>query len=524
MTKMIRKGKTAPGRKITVKQMAKKKVEHYHIYAYLCALVLVGILLTGVTLARYSGSTSGGGEVTLPRFYCSYEIDDMSSLTFANSDYWFTSDEGEDRPIKTARTVRYTVRNYTTDGSGKADRVSDLDLEPTLRFYAPAEFAGTLAFQVVETHGTDGEKVVTPQYVVSDIAKALYGTNGSDGASTYHTEKSKGYEDRTDGLEGGKPLEEVLTLSGSFTGSGAEHFTGSMRAVGTKTGAVLSVTADERTAEYSVGFMRTTTESSASVGGGTSVSRVAPLFYLDCEKKVPYMTVDITLPASHVLEGGIATQRSYVLYVTSTVRLSDNEDMNSVWHTADSEEGSQQGGTLSTSQDGDSIVENWNEIFTNDTQNEYYFNGAKVTGYHFERDLPVCDDSGAETGKKTTVRINKYFNDGSVTFDHIAPLSEGAASVVHAINDFYTFTGGAYTDPLTIDAVQSLYGVCAGGSSGYIKFEGVTDDPLESAHDEADGYYVIGEAMSKGYSTSLNVIFAQASETPTETTEEGGGA
>lgn len=523
---MIRKGKTAPGRKITVKQMAKKKVEHYHIYAYLCALVLVGILLTGVTLARYSGSTSGGGEVTLPRFYCSYEIDDMSSLTFANSDYWFTSDEGEDRPIKTARTVRYTVRNYTTDGSGKADRVSDLDLEPTLRFYAPAEFAGTLAFQVVETHGTDGEKVVTPQYVVSDIAKALYGTNGSDGASTYHTGKSKGYEDRTDGLEGGMPLEEELSLSGSFTGSGAEHFTGSMRAVGKRTGAVLSVTADERTAEYSVGFMRTTTESSASVGGGTSVSRVAPLFYLDCEKEVPYMTVDITLPDSHVLKGGHPTQRSYVLYVTSTVRLSENEDMNSVWHTAGSEEG-EQGGTLSTSQDGSNIVEDWNEIFTSDTQNEYYFNGAKVTGYHFERDLPVCDDSGAETGKKTTVRINKYFDDGSVTFDHIAPLSEGAASVVHAINDFYTFTGGVcteYTDPLTIDAVQSLYGVCAGGSSGYIKFEGVTDDPLESAHDEADGYYVIGEAMSKGYSTSLNVIFAQASETPTETTEEGGGA
>lgn len=62
MTKMIRKGKTAPGRKITVKQMAKKKVEHYHIYAYLCALVLVGILLTGVTLARYSGSTSGAAK------------------------------------------------------------------------------------------------------------------------------------------------------------------------------------------------------------------------------------------------------------------------------------------------------------------------------------------------------------------------------------------------------------------------------------------------------------------------------
>lgn len=523
---MIRKGKTAPGRKITVKQMAKKKVEHYHIYAYLCALVLVGILLTGVTLARYSGSTSGGGEVTLPRFYCSYEIDDMSSLTFANSDYWFTSDEGEDRPIKTARTVRYTVRNYTTDGSGKADRVSDLDLEPTLRFYAPAEFAGTLAFQVVETHGTDGEKVVTPQYVVSDIAKALYGTNGSDGASTYHTGKSKGYEDRTDGLEGGMPLEEELSLSGSFTGSGAEHFTGSMRAVGKRTGAVLSVTADERTAEYSVGFMRTTTESSASVGGGTSVSRVAPLFYLDCEKEVPYMTVDITLPDSHVLKGGHPTQRSYVLYVTSTVRLSENEDMNSVWHTAGSEEGSQQGGTLSMSQDGSNIVEDWNEIFTSDTQNEYYFNGAKVTGYHFERDLPVCDDSGAETGKKTTVRINKYFNDGSVTFDHIAPLSEGAASVVHAINDFYTAPDTEYTgDSVTIENVQSLYGKCSnGGSSGYIKFEGVTDDPLESAHGKDDGYYVIGEAMSKGYSTSLNVIFAQASETPTETTEEGGGA
>ena len=59
------------------------KIKKYPILRYLSYLVIVSILLTGVSLARYTGASSGNVGATLSNFVCSYEISDASSLIFS---------------------------------------------------------------------------------------------------------------------------------------------------------------------------------------------------------------------------------------------------------------------------------------------------------------------------------------------------------------------------------------------------------------------------------------------------------
>lgn len=147
-----------------------------------------------------------------------------------------------------------------------------------------------------------------------------------------------------------------------------------------------------------------------------------------------------------------------------------------------------------------------------------------MVGYHFDRELPVCGADGAVTGD-TDVRVSKtydYESGGSVAF--LRPYrsaGRGRGVRSHAINDFFTFSGNDYVPVGSVDfssvvGVQELYGTCSnGGTSGYIDFSGLSDDPYYDTYAEqtarASGY-TISEAISKGYSTLLNVLFVQASE------------
>lgn len=510
--------------------MAKRKTEKYHIYAYLCSLILVGILLTGVTLARYSGSSSGGGTTDISGFFCSYDIDDASSLTFSNADYWLTMDDVK-TPINTARSVRYTVRNYTTSDDGSADRISAVPVAASIRFYAPAEFAGNLALQVVQVRpqGEGGDLVISPQYVLKDIVEKRY-----EGADTFSTSSSENYEDRTDGSS--NTLEETLTLSGNFTvtggeGNTAEH-TGTITAMHDD-GGTLTINSAIETATYSVGFMRgLDTSGSTSVGGGTSSSTMAPLLYVDCEKDTSFWTIDISLPEMR-FDAGVKEEKTFVLYVTSVAQFSNNEDMNSVWN------GGENGSY------GEVLVNgvkrsDWDCLLSVPTNGSTMtLNGAKVTGYHFNCELPICDVSG-DTGTTTTVRINKTYGiaddgkyDGTamLSYEHIAPLSEDpdAATVAHPIEEFYALADG--TDPVEVDSsdissVRDKYGLCSnGGKSGYIYFDDVTDDPYydtftreNNDQDGTDRVYMFSDAISKGFMTKLNMLFVQ-----TDATTDGGG-
>lgn len=504
--------------------MAKRKTEKYHIYAYLCSLILVGILLTGVTLARYSGSSSGGGTTDISGFFCSYDIDDASSLTFSNADYWLTVDN-VNTPINTARSVRYTVRNYTTSDDGSADRISAVPVAASIRFYAPAEFAGNLALQVVQVRpqSEGGDLVISPQYVLKDIVAARY-----NNAETFDTRTSTAYEDRTDGRS--DTLEETLTLSGNFTAieNTTEH-TGTITATHDD-GGTLTINSAIETATYSVGFMRgLDTSGSTIVGGGSSSSTMAPLVYIDCEKDVSFWTIDISLPEMR-FDAGAKEEKTFVLYVTSVKQFRENEDMNSVWD----------GGEDGTH--GDVFLNNveqanWDCLLSVPANGSTMtFNGAKVTGYHFNCELPIYGVSG-DTGTTTTVRINKQYGmnsdgtyDGTATlsYDHIAPLSEDpdAATVAHPIEEFYTFADG--TDPVEVDSsdissVRDKYGLCSNGrKSGYIYFNDVTDDPYydtftQENNDQGDRIYMFSDAISKGFMTKLNMLFVQTAASGDDT-------
>lgn len=509
--------------------MAKRKTEKYHIYAYLCSLILVGILLTGVTLARYSGSSSGGGTTDISGFFCSYDIDDASSLTFSNADYWLTMDDVK-TPINTARSVRYTVRNYTTSDDGSADRISAVPVAASIRFYAPAEFAGNLALQVVQVRpqGEGGDLVISPQYVLKDIVSASY-----KGSATFDTSTSIAYEDRTDGLASAP--EEELALSGGFTVTGGEGNTAEHTGTITAThddGGTLTINSAIETATYSVGFMRgLDTSGSTSVGGGTSSSTMAPLLYIDCEKDTSFWTIDISLPEMR-FDAGVKEEKTFVLYVTSVEQFSNNEDMNSVWD--DGENGSYGDVILDGAEQSD-----WDRLLSVPTNGSTMtLNGAKVTGYHFNCELPIYGVSG-DTGTTTTVRINKQYGmnsdgtyDGTATlsYDHIAPLSEDpdAATVAHPIEEFYTFADGTYTRDESvgfsdISSVRNKYGLCSnGGKSGYIYFNDVTDDPYydtftQENNDQDDRIYMFSDAISKGFMTKLNMLFVQTAASGDDT-------
>ncbi len=473
----------------------KRKAEKYHIFAYLCALVLVGILVTGVSLARYAASTTGEIGAGISSFACSYSISDASSLTFSDSDYWLKTDDGKFSAMNTARSVRFDIRNYTQSG-GEVDRISAVDVAASVRFYAPSEFVRSLAVQVVMADSSASgytNTAVTPQYVLADLIAAA---PGNGGAAEFDTSTSVDYDDRSDGLT--EAPEETLSVSGGMTGTGDSE-TGRIVAT-SAAGDVISISAETSTASYSVGFMRTNADDSAVIGDG-SLMKIAPAIYIDCEKYTSFMTVDISLPEMR-FEHGKAETKTFVLYITS-VTESSSSDLDLAWDASTDD-------LLVAPKAGDAYKT---------------LGGARVVGYHFDRELPVCGADGAVTGD-TDVRVSKTYDyesgGASLSYDHIAPPGEGAASVAHAINDFFTFSGSDYAPVGSVDfssvvGVQELYGTCSnGGTSGYIDFSGLSDDPYYDTYAEqtaaGERVYEFSEAISKGYSTLLNVLFIQASE------------
>ncbi len=487
--------------------MEKKELKKIPIVTYLLYLLVVSALLAGVTFARYSTFTSGDVSTDIAGFRCSYSINDMSSNTFSNADYWLRPDDGsEPTPLNTARTVRYTLSN------SREGIVSEVDLQAAIRLYAPAEFVDSLAVQLAYLDGTTPVPV-TPQYVLGDLiydgtAYRAWGTSGS-----FDTGKSEPYEDLDYG-------ERTLTMSGGITDTDGK-LSGSVSGVYTdkvnhaNDGVVndknttITISASTTTARYSVGFQRNERMASQVEEVGYIMGENAPMLYLDLQKDVPYYTVDISTPEMF-FDAGNDTSRVFVLYVT-VVKQIKSEDLSLYW--GDVEKYS---------------ADYWSSLLqapASSTDNKYY-NGALVTGYHFEREADVYDESGSVV-EHTTVRINKiydYVNGGyTLEFEHVAPLSEGSdsATIVHPINEFYA---GTKDDPennppvsialiKTMETVQDLYGKCSnGGKSGYMSLNGFTDDPFVENYGETAAFYMLSQSLSKGYSTKLNALFVQASE------------
>ena len=474
--------------------MSEKKTKKFPIVTYLCCLLAVSILFTGVTFSRYAGFTSGTTDVSLGRFACSYEIGDMSASTFSNAEYWLQLN-GVATSMNTARSVRFSIRNYTLQENGRPDRISDVDLQSTLRLYAPAEFLGNLAVQIEEVDNEGNYITKTPQYVLEDF---IYDGAGNfvvwkDGSGILDTSKSKDYEARPDIY--GNQVDEKLSMSGGFTGREENH-TGTISAYCAETGTSVSITSVMAEAQYSVGFYR---------GWVGDENKSAPQFYLDCRKEVPFYTLDISLPEMLLKANGTAQSRTFVLFL-SVLNLTENQDFKSNWTAS-------------------GMAENLERLEKG--ERDVYFNGATVTGYHFDTkanlyDYDLTDGILVANGSQTTIRIQKTFEEQGkrLSYHHVAPLSEGATSIVHPIEDFYNSQGVSVNladiDFSSVTEVHSLFGKCSnGGRSGYISFENITDSPYYatySAPSQTVQDYIIRESLSKGYSTLLNVLFVQSSQ------------
>lgn len=502
--------------------MEKKELKKIPIVTYLLYLLVVSALLAGVTFARYSTFTSGDVSTDIAGFRCSYSINDMSSNTFSNADYWLRPDDGSaPTPLNTARTVRYTLSN------SREGIVSEVDLQAAIRLYAPAEFVDSLAVQLAYLDGTTPVPV-TPQYVLGDLIYDGTAYRDWDTSGSFDTGNSEPYEDldygeRTLTMSGGI-TDTDGKLSGSVSGVYTDNVNHANDGVVNDKNTTITISASTTTARYSVGFQRNERMPSQVSEGEYVMGENAPMLYLDLQKDVPYYTVDISTPEMF-FEAGNDTSRVFVLYLTVVKRIA-SEDLSLEWgdvkkYSADYWRSLLQAPAASTDNDTGNNTEN---------NNEKKFNGALVTGYHFEREADVYDENGSVVGH-TTVRINKIYDyaKGGYTleFEHVAPLSEGSdsATIAHPINEFYM---GTKDDPennppvsiapiKTMETVQNLCGKCSnGGKSGYMSFSGFTDDPFvenyTASETESEPFYMLSQSLSKGYSTKLNALFVQAGE------------
>ena len=325
--------------------MKKKRTKKYPIFTYLCYLLAVAALVTSVTFARYSVATSGSVSTQVALYNCSYEIDGFSSFAFNNTDFYIMNGNNLIGNT-TARTVRFTMRNYKVNEEGKPieGTATDVNVQGSIRLRVPAELGDKLAIQLTEaTVAGASSTVVTPQIVLGELLYAQVDENNQivthreevgtdsngnkiyqdvitttvDGAyanfsnpTTLETENFSNYEERTNN---DKALDQSWTVSGTLEGDGTVYInqnddpnTSVNESVN---GLRMTITAetDDAASTYSVGFRRSS---------GTSL-------FLDLSKKMTYYTIEISLP-SMLLERKEQSSCTHVAYLSLVNRLANS--------------------------------------------------------------------------------------------------------------------------------------------------------------------------------------------------------
>ena len=453
------------------RKIKKKKIP---ILSYLCYLLVVSVLFTGVTFSRYSTATSGDLGANVSPFIASYRIDNLSSNTYTNANFWLENNTQQG----VSRYVRFTVANHrpASEAEGAAELISDVDLSSKIRFYLPAEFADNLAIQLL---GEDGNAVM-PQIVLGNLIynveyKEHFNSEGNSLGSYYgYTNDTKTYASHGENatLETGKfrdyaaaaCTDATLTMSGGLSESDGT-VTGTVTAKwggADSTTNTLTITASMAKQTYSVGFRRV-----EGAGDDKNENAIMPQLFLDLEKEMTFYTVELDIPTVMQLTGGTQQEHTFDLYLALTDHIQSG-DLNFNWTTAH-----------------DSLLTNGGS-----------FNDATVTGYHFDYDAAIykkVDGKWKESGT-TQIRVQKTFATKSepekLTFHHVAPISETTVSYVHPISDFYTLENNTFTEataPADIDGAQTLFGLCSQFQATrdqnevpeyYISFANVPDDPF----------------------------------------------
>lgn len=533
--------------------MKETKTKKIPIVSYLCYLLVVSVLFTGVTFSRYSAVTTGNTGAALSPFIATYEINDLSSSTFPNGDYFLATGEA----LGTARTLRFTIGN--TDGG----RVSDVDLQATVRLYVPEELASTLVLQVA-SYEDNTPVAVTPQYLVGNLVYNVEQvtvtdeTTGeehteyayTDGDSSAGTQKT--YADYTSGgtldtalfkdYESRGGTDEMLAMSGGLTENG-----GTVTATAENSGNRITISSNKVTARYSVGFSRGRYVSGTDANGEPTAEIASPVeepLYIDVEEEISLYTIDIDLGALLFFQGAASAaaegktdyrgkEVSYVLFISFAERI-ESEDYGVIW------------------------TEEFEKFLTVPKREDplMKFNGATVIGYHFDVDAPTATLSGgifADRGETTTLRIQKrygvdsgaYTGDFETRYYHVtAASSEAGADFidVHEIENFYGADGApAETRPSHEQLAGGMYGLCSNFAEDpfasdlyYIGFKDIADHPFyrtytdqTNAADKAEDGVVIGSddwvslngrqfgldrSLSKSYPSRVTVLFVQISE------------
>lgn len=539
--------------------MKKKRTKKYPIFTYLCYLLAVAALVTSVTFSRYSVATSGSVSTQVALYNCSYEIDGFSSFAFNNSSFYIRDDGKNLIGNTTARTVRFTMRNYTPmdDPTQQKATETDVNVQGSIRLRVPAELGDKLAIQLTEaTAAGASSTVVTPQIVLGEL---LYYNSVDDGkiitggdyhnfgnGTTLYTKNFSNYEERTNNDEA---LDQEWTVSGGLSTDNGETkgAINIVQNVDEGTGLNMTITAetDEEPETYSVGFRRS---------AGTSLS-------LDLSKKMTYYTIEISLP-SMLLEGKKQSSCTHVAYLSLVNRLAnsvywynlalkDGQDKETCtieelipvydgnellgYEVTDKNGSVYESGDNNTTYyitadnlvyfdngedddlSNDPIVTNMDQLITNPPESgeRYYIergeNDIEIIGYHFEQNTTMREtDNNSETSTTTIVRVNcMYDNNGkyTVTLDHVAPIEEGAANYIHEItwsnDDISQTTAASYRDtPFT-----GLTGTCSNKVST-INLSSVTLNPFTNAENQP---VTVQMAVNRSFNLRMKAAFVQAS-------------
>ena len=492
----------------------------YPLMRYLSLLLVVALLFSGVTFARFALERRGSIDTGVALFDASYTVEGVNSLTFGNQSYWrLYSNQWYAQGAGSARTVRIGMQNK-----------SDVDVRANvLHMEGPAEFWENIALQLVATAADNSVAAgdpLTPQIVLADLLREVTGAYDANNqwVGIQNFEDDKEYHQYTYAnayIHWTNKSTENEATEGEFSTSFSDEF-GAVEGIGdadlTMSGGIdatfdaddnvisvseSSVTASWETAEedtwsmtitasmqpvnYSVGFARSQNE------------RSLPVFYLDCKKEVPYYSIDITLPDTDYFtmdakkttvdengdpEDGIDTT-SVIAFLTWT-NSSGSDDLSTPVYPEDWEEdiapvGGTQGGT---------------------------FNDATVTGYHFNYTEVPAQRNKEENEEDiteyitTTVRMNYSYAGGITSWEHVASISSGDGVYAHLLE---LQTDGSYKcsgeNPVTIAASDLL--LC---NSSYEPAE------FEVVQDSSSNYY--STATEKGYEVRFSVSFVQASEQP----------
>lgn len=536
-----------------MKKTVRKTESGYPLMRYLSLLLVVALLFSGVTFARYALERNGSVNTGVALFDASYTVEGVNSLTFGNSYYW--KDEGNRWYEQgSARTVRIKMKN-SSDVNVRAN---------VLHMEGPAEFWENIALQLRTVNENDpagvaAGQIITTQYVLADLLRvrtggikenasgAILDADGNNAThqygygdyiawSTSSTENNAvgGVFDTDFSDEFGQrgSVEETFSMSGGITAEGLKqtdtttgkttydlskvtNFEGSVTAVRksstgttdlTTTPLTITITASMKEVQYSVGFAR------------RQEQRSLPAFYLDCGKAVPYYEIDITLPDTTYFDMENGETTSVIAFLTWTNSLQSTDLTTNVYRESTDElnwEDLTDGTETFNSADSGRL--NW-KVLTDGTQQ---FNSAEVVGYHFNyNDVPATQN---KQSIETTVRMNKTvkkwdeerktwkkLDTPTIAWEHVASISSGDGVYPHPL-PLRAQTDGSYSyvcdgDP-AVTIAKSDVEACGGTYGTHFK----QDDFLWSKDDTNLDFC---QATEKGYRVAFSVSFVQSSELP----------